>query len=58
MINLDSFFGFSETDKKENKEWDKNFVEHLYTWLNGDTREKLFGLDITNDFKNNLETVI
>ena len=58
MINIDSFFGISETDKKENKTWDKDFVTHLYTWLNGDTKEKLFGLEITKDFENKLETII
>ena len=31
---------------------------HLYEWLNRDTKENLFGLDITYDFKLNLELIM
>lgn len=58
FIDLDSIFGYSETTKEENIEWDKDFVYHLYEWLNRDTRENLFGLDTTYDFKLNLELIM
>ena len=58
MIDLDTCFGKSETSKEENNLWDKDFIEHLHEWMNRDSREILYGLDLTDDFMLGMESVI
>lgn len=55
FIDLDAIFGYCECTKEENTEWDKDFVGHLFEWVTRDTRETLFNLDLTFDFKLALE---
>ena len=47
FIDIDTIFGLSECNKEENAKWNSDFVTHLDTWLNRDSKEKLFGLDLT-----------
>lgn len=57
FVDLDAIFGFCNKSKEENQFWDKDFIDHLYEWVNRDSRERLFGLDLTFDFRLALETL-
>lgn len=51
MMDIDTTFGLTETSRNDNAIWDKEFFEHLYEWMNRDTRERLYGIDVVEDFK-------
>jgi hypothetical protein len=55
FIDIDAIFGYCEMTKTENNKWDVEFFDHLYEWVNRNSKEVLFGLDTTFDFLLSLE---
>jgi len=51
MMDIDTTFGLTDTSRNDNQIWDKEFFDHLYEWMNRDTKERLYGLNIVEDFK-------
>ena len=57
MMDIDTVFGITDTDRNDNAIWDKEFFDHLYEWMNRDTRERLYGINIVEDFKLGLSSL-
>lgn len=58
FIDLDCVFGFSECKRSDNQFWDAEFTSHLLEWLTRDSREFLFGVPLSDEFKQQLEITL